>query len=228
MSVQIVYPYSADFDADGTANVAQAQQVSLSKLAADHELSFTSSSIFDAFTVADGATDASGEYVVTYSGGAGALKTALEGAQSGANETLQQILQRLLKTEVEGDLSTTGLFNIFEAEELTDVTVPNSAIGDAGSAAMDAVLSESDVNIVVAQIPYARLTEVNQNGGNLNTILVSGDSIVFNFTVRSNLVVQPVLHNYDSTTGATAGGSAEASFTSAEKSRTVNLTIFKA
>jgi len=228
MPAQIVYPYSATFNADCTAEVGQAQQVSLSKLTADHALEFTSSVIFDAFTIAEGTSDICGDYVVSYSGGASALKTALMGATNGSSETLEQILVRLLTTEVATDLITLGLHNIVEAEELMDVQVDNDALGDNGSGAMDAVLSSNDVNIVAGQIPYARFANHPAGGCNLNAILESGDSIVFNFTVNSKLSVTPVLQTVVAATGATNTGSAEAAFDSNTKSRTVNLTIYKA
>ena len=135
-----------------------------------------------------------------------------------------------------------NLWNIAEAEELTDVDVPAEAMAENGATAMSAIIESSDKNIIAAQIPYANFAAFDaakdaSGNGSLNNAIAAGDSIVFHLIVNSDLTVTHVL----STTGpgftAAAGvvggfasssltGSAAANYTGT-KSYTVKLTITK-
>ena len=240
----IVYPYSATFDADGTANLAQAQQVTLQTLDASFNLAYTGSAIFSAFTLEEADADIAADYVVKYDAVAGkaALKTALADATSGG-DTLDVLLEAILKSEVEHDLKTMNLWNIAEAEELTDVNVPAEAMAESGATEMSAVIVSSDKNIIAAQIPYANFAAFDaakdaSGNGSLNNAIAAGDSITFHLIVNSDLKVTHVLSTtgpgFTAAGGVVGGfassnptGSAAADFDAPQKSYTVNLTITK-
>jgi len=253
MPTKVVVPITASFTADGTADLNQVQQESLNPFSANYDLYVShadANDVFKAFSIAEGTADASSDIVVSVVSGneaifKAALKYALESALGGAGAAsgtggslLKSLMQTYVKGEVEGDLSSTGLYNILEAESLLNVDISNSVIGTNGSTAMwteltDEVASNSNamLNCIATQLPYASYVDIS-NGGNLDSAFAVGDSIVFHFTMNTALDVNPV--NEDVTgpiTGGTltsAGAAAEANFTSATKSRTLNLHIIKA
>jgi hypothetical protein len=247
MPTRVVVPITASFTANGTADLNQVQQESLDPFTANYDLFVSNASandVFKAFSIADGDVDASSDIVVSVVAiNEGIVKDALKYALEHATDVsgsslLKTLMEAYVKTEVENDLSTTGLYNILEAESLLNVDISNSVIGTNGANAMwtelaEEVASKSNamLNCIATQLPYDNYVDIS-NGGNLDSAFGIGDSIVFHFTINTALDVTPV--NEDVTgaiTGGTltsAGAFAESIFTSATKTRTLNLHITKA
>lgn len=251
---QVVVPFNAAFDADGTANVKQVMQESVAPLAADFEIKISSSltnDVFKAFNIQEGSADASADIVVgVVAGNASIVKAALSHAlrnavEDGTGKTLKTLLQDYMKNEVETDLQTMGLFNILEAEELINVDISNSVIGTNGSTAMwddtlatqTASKSNALLNVVATQLPYGQYSDISA-GGNLDSAFSTGDSLVFHFTITSKLNVTPVNEDVTGTnssgigsagfSASDAGVAAQAAFDSATHTRTLNVYITKA
>lgn len=263
MPTTVVVPMTATFTADGTANLKQVQQEAISPLDADFDLYIShanANDVFKAFLIGEGSSDVSADVIVSVdSSGAAivkaALKYALENALGGADatsdasgETLKSRMETYVKAQVENDLSSTGLFNILEAEELLAVTIPNADIGDNGSAAMWSALAAQTasknnalLNCIATQLPYLQYVDIS-SGGNLNAAFAVGDKLVFNFTINTTLEVTPQEQDVTATpAGAATGavdasgnfvasptGSARPAFDSAQKTRTFNIHIIKA
>ena len=249
----VVVPLTATFTADGTANLKQVMQEEVSPLVADYDIYISASGandVFKAFSIAEGTSDASADVIVSVVSGnesivKAALKAALEAAVGGAAASsgaggalLKALMQAYVKQQVESDLASSGLFNILEAEELINVDIPNTDIGDAGSVAMWNVLAAQTpgnnnalLNVIATQLPYEQYADIS-GGGNLDAAFAVGDKLVFNFTINTTLNVTP---EEEDQTGPLAGGfsatdapaSAQAAFNSAQKSRTFNLHVTK-
>lgn len=254
MSTTVVVPITASFTANGTADLNQVQQESLSPFTADYDLYISNSNandVFKAFSIAEGTADASADVIVSVVSAnqtivKAAIDYALQNALGGANagsgaggSTLQTLMQSYVKGEVESDLATTGLYNILEAESLLNVSISNATIGSAGSTAMwDELASQTAgnsnamLNCIATQLPYDQYVDIS-NGGNLDSAFAVGDTIIFHFTINTDLDVTPQLQDVTSTivppapADLTATGSAQGVFTSASKSRTFNLRITK-
>lgn len=243
MPTQVVFPLGATFSTtDGTANVNQTRQEQLSAPAADYTIAVshaTANDIFKAFSVAEATADGSADIVVSYvSANAAIVKAALKyalenGTQSGSS--LKTLMESYMTTQVGNDLSSLGLYNILEAEAVSGVTIPNATIGTNGSDAMEAVLAaetasktNSNLNIVAAQLPYGQYSGIAA-GGNLDSAFAVGDSVLFHFTFNSTLTVSPQNESIASVSGSSsASAAAQASFSSNQHSRTLNLVITKA
>ena len=236
---EVVWPLSATMTADGTADLNQVEQQSVSKAAADWELSISHASandLFRAFAIAEGTANSSADIVVNYvsandAATKAAIKYALENAVDGSSNALKKLMQDYVKGEVEADLSTSGLFNILEAEALINVDISNNALGDSGKIAMAASLSgvgsQNARNVVATQLPYAQYTSI-QDGGNLDNAFAAGDKMVLHFVVESVLTVTPLNEFKATSYTGSAGHAAEGAFPAAKKSRTINLTVTKA
>ena len=241
--VKVVFPLTASFDANGTAALNQVMQETVTEQTANYDLFINDSStnaLFTAFVIAEGGADSSADIVVTAANEAAvtaAIKHALENALGGASATsaasgeiLKALLQTYMKTQVEADLSTSGLLNILEAEDLLSVLIPNAAIGDNGSSAMWTAISSAPaavMAVVATQLPYARYSTI-ADGGNLDAAFQAGDELVLQFTVSSKLTVTPQKEDVTGAEGADAGVAAQAAFDSSVKTRTVNIHVTKA
>lgn len=241
--VKVVFPLNASFEANGTADLKQVMQETVTEQTADYDLYIGDSStnaVFTAFVLAEGGVDSSADIAVTSTNAAtvtAAIKYALENALGGASatsgaggETLKALLEAYMKSQVEADLSSTGLFNILEAEELLNVVIPNATIGDNGSAAMWTSIDTAPAAVkavMATQLPYARFSSI-PDGGNLNDAFAAGDEMVLQFTVSSKLTVTPQNEDVTAGQGADAGVAAQAAFDSSVKTRTVNIHITKA
>lgn len=252
MPTSVVVPISATFTANGTADLKQVMQEEISPLTADYDLYIDASQandVFKAFSIAEGTTDASADVVVSVVSAneaivKAAIKHALENALGGAGatssasgQTLKSRMETYVKGAVESDLASTGLFNILEAEELLNVTIPNSDIGTNGSNAMWTALAAQTagsalLNVIATQLPYSQYSDIS-GGGNLDSAFSVGDKLVLNFTINTTLTVTP---QEQDVTGALSGGFtasdasavAQSAFNSAQKTRTFNLHITKA
>jgi hypothetical protein len=225
-------------DANGTADLNQVEQQTVSPLSADWELSISHASanaLFAAFAIVDGSANSVADIVVNYvsandAATKAAIKYALENATDASSNGLKKLMEDYVKEQVELDLSTSGLYNILEAEALINVNIPNAALGTSGGDAMAAVMSGAGAqdarNVVATQLPYDQYSGI-QDGGNLDSAFAAGDKMVLNFTVESVLAITPL--NEFKATGYTdsAGAAAQAAFNAAKKSRTINLTVTK-
>lgn len=250
MPTSVVCPITATFTADGAANLKQVQQEQIAALTSDFDLYVSDGSandVFKAFAIAEGVSDPSADIVVSVVSGnetivKAALDYALQNALGGAGatsattpeagKTLKLRMQTYVKAQVEADLSSTGLFNILEAEELLDVNIPNADIGSNGSTEMWLALAGTTpgsplLNVIATQLPYAQYADIS-GGGNLDAAFEAGDKLVFHFTINTTLAITPVNQDVTSAIGTSAGASAQALFNSNQKNRTFNLHITKA
>jgi hypothetical protein len=239
-AVSLVVPINASFTTNGTANVAQIQQESISAQVADIEVEVshaTSDAIFSAFTITDTDSEsATASFSVAYASAKAAIKYALANAKiGGAGDSLPELLNAYMKTTVESDLTSQGLYNIVEASLLSAVTlgVTEDAVEEAGATQMDADLTSANggdlLRKVFTQLPYEEYRDASGGGKTLDDILAVGDSLVFQFTFNSTLTVQPVLQSASAVTdpAATAVEAVQPSFNTGAKSRKINVTIKK-
>lgn len=234
----VIWPLNATMTADGTAELNQVEQQTVTPLSADWELSISHASanaLFAAFAIAEGTPNDSADIVVSYvsandAATKAAIKYALEHAADASSNALKKLMEDYVKEQVELDLSTSGLYNILEAEALISVDISNNALGTSGGDAMATVMAGAGAqnarNVVATQLPYAQYSSI-QDGGNLNSAFAVGDSLVLNFTVESVLAITPLNEFKATSYSGSAGHSAEAAFNSAKKSRTINLTVTK-
>ena len=235
----VYWPLNATMEANGTADLHQVEQQTVSPLSADWNLSIehaSANALFAAFAIAEGTPNSSADIVVSYvsandAATKAAIKYALENATDASTNALKKLMQDYVKEQVELDLSGSGLYNILEAEALVNVDISNNALGDSGKNAMATVMSGAGAqdarNVVATQLPYAQYSGI-QNGGNLDSAFVVGDEMVLNFTVESVLAITPVNEFKATGYADSASASAQAAFNAAKKSRTINLTVKKA
>lgn len=243
MASTVVFPITANFDADGTADLKQVMQEKVDIVAADYDLFIgdaSSNALFTAFAIAEGTSDGSADVVVTTVNEAAvkeAIKYALQNALGGAGatsaasgETLKTLMQAYVKTQVEADLATSGLLNILEAEELLNVDISNAVIGSNGSAAMWGAINSASAAVkavMATQLPYEKYASI-PDGGNLDAAFEAGDKMVLRFQLSSKLTVKPQKEDVTGAEGADANVAAQPAFDSTVKSRTLNIHFTKA
>jgi len=239
MPSQVVFVAPAAMTANGTADLNQVERRALGKLSADYELSITAAAaddVFKAFLVAEGTSDSSADLVVNHASANEAIVKAaldhiLQNATDAESLKLSDLMEAYVKTQVEGDLSTTGLLNILEAEMLINVVIPDATVGAAGKDAMWGEFASGSNAMaraaIATQLPYDQYSGI-PDGGNLNSAFAAGDSLVLNFVVTSRLDVNPVNEwSHPAGSGSGAVDAAQGNFNSGNKSRTFNITITK-
>jgi hypothetical protein len=240
----VVVPITATFNVDTSANLYQVEQETVTPLAADFNVSYTddaSNNVFRIFSIAEGVSDASADIVVSVATAnetifKTALGAALKGAKDGGAITLTSLFRDAVKSDVETDLTTMGLFNILEAEALSDMDISEEQFGTNGANAMytaltDPAPAQALLNLVATQLPYGQYEDISA-GGNLHDAFISGDSLTFHFTITSTPVITVI--NEDVTGDASGGfvvGSAGVAPQSlgiaTQRSRTANVKVIK-
>jgi hypothetical protein len=240
----VVVPITATFDVSTSANLYQVEQETVSPLDADFNVSYTddaSNNVFRIFDISDGVSDVSADIVVSIATEneaifKTALAAALKGAKDGIELKLPDLFRDAVKADVTADLTTMGLFNILEAEELSDMDISEEQFGTNGANAMytaltDPAPAQALLNLVATQLPYGQYEDISA-GGNLEPAFIPGDSLTFHFTITSTPVITVL--NEDVTGDASnnfvvgsAGVAPQTLGITTQRSRTANVKVFK-
>jgi hypothetical protein len=231
-TVNINCPQVGTFTADGTAQMEVAYMQTVALDSAHSEFNITGDA-FQYFSLAEEASGSTLEYTVSIANKAG-LKTALggwmkaAGATNSSSQNVETFMKEYLRDEINALIGADGVGAALQASVIKSLAFTQFET-DAQSGA-DALVEALDgdqnkKNSIGLQFPKARYPEVFAS----TLPAAAEDSLTFQFTISSSIVVSDDL--VDVTTATNAAGAANPTIASAlnvTKSRIVHIIATKA